>query len=458
VSHYEFPQGFAWGVATASYQIEGAVHEDGRKDSVWDAFSRRGGTRTGESGAIACDHYHRYESDVALMASLGVKHYRMSIAWPRVIPDGRGAVNEKGLAFYERLVDCLLKNGITPYVTLFHWDHPQALEERYGGWRSREIVGDYADYVTTVVKRLGDRVTDWFTHNEVMCFTTSSYGPDYPREGCHAPGVKATMKEVNTIVHHAMLAHGKGVQAIRAATPKPCRVALVDNSGAPIPITETAADIEAAKKAFQVFGLNGQVLWPAIHGAFSPLWLKRAEAKGEVPDVKPGDLELIKQPLDRLGFNVYSGGYVRAADNAEGFEAIPHVETQPRMNIPWLQIMPEAIYWVPRLAKDSLGFAGETLITENGAAALDHLTPRREVLDTDRVMFLKQYFRQLHRLVADGYPMKGYFLWSFMDNFEWSWGYAKRFGIVFTNYETQERIPKQSAKWYAEVIKHNRVV
>jgi beta-glucosidase len=169
-------------------------------------------------------------------------------------------------------------------------------------------------------------------------------------------------------------------------------------------------------------------------------------------------MEQIKQPLDRIGFNVYSGSYVRAADNAEGFESIPHVDGQPRMNIPWLQIMPEAIYWVPRLAKEALGFQGETLITENGAAAVDYLTPRKEVLDTDRVMYLKQYFRQLHRLVADGYPMKGYFLWSFMDNFEWSWGYAKRFGIIFTNYETQERIPKASAKWYAEVIKHNRVV
>lgn len=458
MNSYEFPKDFAWGVATAAYQIEGAVHEDGRQDSVWDAFCRRGGTRTGESGAIACDHYHRYEDDVKLMVSLGVKHYRMSIAWPRIVPEGRGAVNPKGLAFYDRLIDCLLKNNITPYVTLFHWDHPEGLEKRYGGWRSREIVDDFAFYVETVVKHLGDRVTDWFTHNEVMCFTQSSFGPEKPCYGAHAPGVKTTRKEVNQTIHHAMLAHGKAVQVIRAVSPKKARIAIVDNSGAPIPLMETPEHIAAAEKAFQVMGLNGQVLWPAVKGDFSPLWRKRAEAAGEMPDVKPGDMELIRQPIERIGHNVYSGSYVRAADNAEGFEVVPHAEEQPRMYIPWLQIMPEAIYWVPRLCRDSLGFQGETLITENGAAANDFLNPNREVLDSDRVMFLKQYLRQLHRAVAEGVPVKGYFLWSFLDNFEWSWGYAKRFGVVFTNYETQERIPKASAKWYAQVMKHNRVV
>lgn len=455
---YQFPPGFIWGVATASYQIEGAVREDGRSDSVWDVFARGGGTLGGDTGAVACDHYHRYEADVKLMASLGIRHYRLSVAWPRIIPAGRGAVNAPGLAFYDRLIDCLLQHGITPYVTLYHWDHPQALETRYGGWRSREIVADYGEYVTTVVRHLGDRVQDWFTMNEVMCFTHLSYGPNQPQVNSHAPGLKATPQEVNTIIHHAMLAHGTGVLAIRAASPQPCRVALVDNSAIPIPFTETAADLAATHDAYGLMGLNAQVLWPAVTGAFHPVWRAQAEAAGTLPEVRPGDFALIKQPCERLGFNVYSGAFVRAADNPAGFEILPHVPDQPRMDIPWLQIMPEAIYWAPRLAREVLGFEGEMLITENGAPAADTMTRGREFLDTGRVMFLKQYLKQVHRSVAEGYPLKGYFAWSLLDNFEWSWGYAKRFGLVYTNYETQERIPKASAQWYAEVIRQNRVV
>jgi beta-glucosidase len=455
---YRFPPGFRWGAATAAYQIEGATGEDGRKDCVWDVWSRQGGTRTGESGAVACDHYHRFEEDARLMAGLGIRHYRLSVAWPRVVPDGRGAVNAKGLDFYDRLIDCLLRHGITPYVTLFHWDLPQALQDRYRGWLSREVADDFAAYVGHVVGRLGDRVADWFTLNEVWCFTQAAYGPDKPCVGALAPGLRCTAKEANNAVLHAMLAHGKGVQAIRAASPRPCRVSLVDNTGVEVPLTESAEDIAAARRAFAVAGLNGQVLWPALRGEFSPLWRRRAEAAGVFPDLAPNDLATIHQPLDGMGFNVYTGGYVRAADNPDGFELVGHTREYPRMNIEWLGVVPEAIYWIPRLVRDEVGFTGDMAITENGCAASDVLLPGRRVDDTDRIMFLRQYLRQVHRAVAEGLPLKGYFHWSLLDNFEWTWGYAKRFGLVFTDYQTQERIPKASARWYAACIRENRVM
>ena len=455
---YQFPPGFQWGVATAAYQIEGAAREDGRKESVWDVFSRNGGTRTGETGDVACDHYHRYLEDIELMASLGVKHYRLSVSWPRVIPDGTGAVNEKGLAFYDKLINALLAKGITPHVTLFHWDTPQALEVRYGGWRDRQIADDFAAYCTVVVKRLGDRVKDWFTLNEVGCFTFLSYGPDKPCLTAHAPGMRSTVKEMHQTIHHAMLAHGKGVQAIRAASPGPCRVALVDNTAVSVPLIEDAAHIAAAKNAFQLQWINGAVVWPALQGRFAPLWQAQAEAAGTMPDVQAGDLETIKQPLDRFGLNIYTGGYCRPADNAQGFENLPQPETYPKMNIPWLGFLPEALYWTPRLLREAAGWQGDMVITENGCAANDVLTPDGEVHDTDRILYLRNYLRQLHRATAEGIPVSGYFQWSFMDNFEWSWGYAKRFGLVFTEYGSQRRIPKDSFKWYREAVKQNRVV
>ncbi len=455
---YTFPQGFTWGAATAAYQIEGATTEDGRKPCVWDHFSTAlHGTRTGESGAVACDHYHRIEQDVALMKALGLKAYRFSVAWPRILPDGTGAVNPKGLAFYDRLVDCLLKNGIEPHVTLFHWDSPYALEQRYGSWRSRQMAKDFADYCTVVVKHLGDRVTDWMTINEVPCFTQLGYGVG--KQPPHAPGtIVKTQKEVWQTVHHAMLAHGLACQAIRAATPRPCKIALVDNCSTPIPWAETEADIVAARRAFQDQWCNGAVTFPALTGRYSELFLKHKGAENAVPDILPGDMETIRQPLDRYGINIYSGNYVRAAANDDGYEAIPYAEGYPRLDMPWLQVVPESLYWAVRHVIDSTGFAGEIVISENGCAAQDVVTPSGEVLDNDRIHYLRSYLRQAHRLCAEGYPLKGYFAWSLMDNFEWAWGYAKRFGMVYTNYQTQERTPKLSAQWYSECIRQNRVV
>lgn len=456
MTSYQFPDNFMWGVATASYQIEGAVTTDGRQPSVWDTFSATPGrTLNGDTGTIACEHYHRYEADIQLMAKLGVKHYRFSIAWPRIIPEGRGAVNEAGVDFYKRLVDCLRSHGITPHATLFHWDSPQALEEKYGSWRSREMAKDYADYVTAVVQRLGDRITDWMTINEIFCFTHMGY--DVDKTPPHAPGTQVrTRKDVWQTSHHALLAHGLGCQAIRAASPGPCSVVLVDNPLVTVPIAESPEHIAAAEKAFHTCGANGGILFPVLTGAYSPLLLEQLGA--DAPEIQAGDLETIHQPLDGLGLNIYTGNYVRAAENARGYEVLSFSETYPRLNMPWLWIVPEALYWSARHVR-TLGHPDlPLLISENGCAAADTVTAQGEVIDLDRMLYLRQYLQAVHRAVSEGYPLQGYFLWSFMDNFEWAWGYDRRFGITYVDYPTQARIPKASFHWYAECIRQNRVV
>jgi len=452
-----FPPNFWWGAATAAYQVEGAAAEDGRKPSVWDTFSHTPGrTYNGDTGDVADDHYHRYKDDVKLMADLGVKHYRFSISWPRIVPDGRGAVNEKGVDFYSRLVDTLLAHGITPHATLLHWDSPQALEDRYGSWRSREMAKDFADYATAVVKRLGDRIHYWMTINEIMCFTILGYGVGKVPQ--HAPGtVVKTRKEVQQTIHHALLAHGMACQAIRAASPGRPHVSLVENLDSYVPIIETPEHIAATCKAFVGEERNGTLLVAALTGKHNPLAWKKLGA--DAPDVQPGDMETIGQPLDALGINLYTGAYVRAAANAQGYEVLPMRESYPKADMPWLNIVPESIYWAVRLIGDAVGKRDlPVYISENGCASEDTLSPSGEVFDTERIMYLRAYLRQLQRAAAEGYPVKGYFQWSLMDNFEWSCGYSKRFGITYVDYKTQRRIPKLSYRWYQQVIRENRVV
>jgi beta-glucosidase len=451
-----FPDDFMWGTATAAYQIEGAAAQDGRQPSVWDTFSATPGrVLNRDTGAIACDHYHRYESDIKLMARLGVKHYRFSIAWPRIIPKGRGAVNEAGVDFYRRLVDCLQAHGITPHATLFHWDTPQALETQYGSWQNRQIVQDFADYATAVVSRLGDRITHWMTMNEIWCFTHLSYGVDQPN---HAPGKRVrNAKAVWQTSHHALLAHGMACQAIRAASPSSCSVALVDNCFVTIPISESPANIAAAQLAFPACGTNGGIIYPALTGAYSPVLLEQLGKNA--PDIQAGDLETIHQPLDGLGLNFYTGTYVRSIDCSPGYEFLPIPKGYPRLHMPWLHLMPECIYWGVRHISEVLDRPDLPVwITENGCAADDEVTAQGEVIDSDRILYLRQHFHSAHRAVAEGYPLRGYFVWSLLDNFEWAWGYDRRFGLVYIDYPTQTRIPKASFDWYAECIRQNRVV
>jgi beta-glucosidase len=457
MTRYFFPADFAWGAATAAYQIEGATAADGRKPSVWDTFSAtRGRVLNGDTGKVACDHYHRYETDVQLMAALGIKHYRFSIAWPRIIPEGRGTVNEAGVDFYRRLVDCLLNHGITPHATLFHWDSPQALENLYGSWRSREIAKDFADYSAVVVSRLGDRIRNWITINEIHCFTHIGYG--LKKVPPHAPGtVVNTLKEVWQTSHHALLAHGMACQAIRATSPKACSVALVDNFVPTIPIAETPEHIAAAQNAFHVYSTNGGIVEPALTGKYSPALLEQLGK--DAPDIQSGDLEIIHQPIDSFGFNNYMGVYVRAIDQAPGYELLEFPLGYPKLHMPWLFLTPDSTYWGIRHLSETLGRADLPIyITENGCAAQDVLTAKGEVIDLDRILFLREYLRSAQRATQDGYPLKGYFVWSLLDNFEWAWGYDRRFGIYYVDYATQARIPKASAHWYATCIQQNSVV
>ncbi len=453
----KFPEGFWWGAATASYQIEGAASEDGRKPSVWDTFCRvPGKVENGHTGDVACDHYHRYEEDVKLMADLGVKHYRFSIAWPRIIPDGRGPVNEKGVDFYKRLSDCLLKHGIAPHATLFHWDLPQVLQDRYGGFQSRDIVADFGAYAEAVGKRLGDRIKHWMTMNEISCF---AFGVGYAvgHVPPHAPGIQLdTVKQRSNISHHAILAHGTAVQALRATAGK-CNVAAAENYNAYVPAIETPENIEAARKAFLRDAANGSILSPMLTGRYSDEWMQ--EYGASAPDIREGDLKLINQPLDALGFNCYTGTYVVAANNAKGFETYPYFEAYPKGSMPWLNITPEAIYWGIRQVSQALGRSDlPVFISENGVADGAKPDAGGFVADIDRVMYYRQYLRNVHRAVSEGYPVVGYFPWSLMDNFEWACGYNKRFGMVRVDYETQKRTPKLSYRWYQQVIRANGVV
>jgi beta-glucosidase len=449
-----FPADFVWGAATAAYQIEGAAATDGRKPSVWDTFSATPGRVVGgDTGMVACDHYHRVEDDVALMASLGLKHYRFSISWPRILPDGTGAVNQAGLDFYKRLLDALQRHGITPHATLFHWDSPQALEDRYGSWRDRRMATDFAEYATVVVKALGDRIQDWMTINEIMCFTKFGYGLGKP--GFHAPGTAVGSRaEISQTVHHALLAHGLGCQAIRAATPRPCRVALVDNYAAPVPVCETPENLAAVRKAFR--HRNGDILVPALTGDYH--WALFDDPDMAAPyDIRDGDLQTIAQPLDRLGFNVYTGFHVVPADDARGFRILDLPPGYPRLDMPWLHIVPEALYWGVRMVSESLGRTDLPIyISENGAACQDQLQGD-QVWDTDRIHYLRSYLSWALRGVSEGLPLKGYFAWSLMDNYEWAAGYAKRFGLVYNDYGTQRRTPKASARWYSQLMRTGRL-
>jgi beta-glucosidase len=446
---YAFPEGFVWGAAAAAAQVEGAARRDGKGESIWDRFAATPGmVRGGDTPEVACDQYHRYEGDADLMRELGIGHYRLSVAWPRVVPDGDGPVNPRGLDFYDRLVDALLARGVTPWVTLFHWDLPQALEDR-GGWLVRATADAFAAYAEAVVTRLADRVTRWFTLNEMPCFIGNGYG-----NGSFAPGRRESARLVNQAYHHALLAHGHGVAAVRARGGPDATVGLVHNHLPPpqIPVTETEADIDAARLAYE--RTNGPLMGPLFLGRYPDAFL--ADAGEDAPRVEPGDLESIARPTDHLGLNIYSGDFVRAGRDGEPV-VVPFPDAYPRGDMPWLHHTPQSLYWGVRHAAEVFGVA-TTLITENGAACADRVTPEGTILDLDRREYLRSYLVALNRAVAEGHDVRGYFVWSLLDNFEWAEGYAKRFGIVHVDYPTQRRTPKLSARWYSEVIRANRVV
>ncbi|HEX2854493.1 MAG TPA: GH1 family beta-glucosidase [Opitutaceae bacterium] len=443
-----FPADFVWGVATAAPQIEGGAFADGKGESIWDRYARiPGKVHNGDTLDVACDHYHRFKEDFALMRSMGIKHYRLSLAWPRIYPQGDGALNQAGLDFYHRLFDAMAENEITPWVTLFHWDLPQALEDR-GGWTSRATVDAFGRYADTVVQAFAGKVKNWITLNEIRCFTVLAYAWGGPK----APGRKETPAVVNQTYHHALLCHGHGVRAVREHGGAGARVGLTDNCDVCVPVTETTRDIAAARTWFTDKNLH--ILDAIYQGRYAPAYLERCGANA--PRVETGDFDLISRPTDFLGLNIYTGTYVRA--NAEGRpETLDAPKAYPRADSPWLRIVPQSMYWATRFAKEVYG-AKSIYITENGCGYDDEPVTNGEVRDLHRRDYLRGYLREMHRAIADGVPVSGYFLWSFLDNYEWEDGYTRRFGIVHVDFATQKRTPKLSAHYYSTVLRENRIV
>jgi beta-glucosidase len=444
-----FPNGFIWGTATSAYQIEGAVKEDGRGQSIWDTFSHTPGKIRDRTNADrANDHYHRYKEDVRLIKELGVKAYRFSIAWPRVFPDGTGAPNPKGLDFYNRLLDELLANGIEPFATLYHWDLPQALQDRVGGWQSSETSKAFANYSGYVAERLSDRVKSFFTLNEAGRFLNFGYG-----WGIDAPGLKLPPTALNQTRHNVVLGHGLAVQAIRAKARAGTKIGLAENIAACLPAIDTPENIRAAEIATRE--LNAGLLNVILTGEYTEGFLKYAGK--DAPKFTAEELKIISSPIDFVGLNIYAPQfYVVASDKAPGFNVLPFPASFPRMNSDWLRVGPETAYWVPRLSA-KLWNLDTIYISENGASADDKIAADGNVYDLDRIMYLRNYLTQLQRATAEGVPVRGYFLWSLMDNFEWIYGFDKRFGLYRVDFDTLVRTPKLSVAFYRNVIARNAV-
>ncbi|MGJ4881425.1 MULTISPECIES: GH1 family beta-glucosidase [unclassified Bradyrhizobium] len=444
-----FPADFVWGTATSSYQIEGGATADGRGPSIWDVFTHlQGNIEDGSTGDVACDHYNRYKDDVRLIKELGCRAYRFSIAWPRLFPDGGLTPNPKGLDFYNRLVDELLANGITPYATLYHWDLPQALQDRVGGWLSVDTARAFAHYAGYVAEHLGDRVKTIFTINECGRFVPFGYGL-----GVDAPGLKLPQQQVNQARHHVALAHGLAVQAIRSGGRAGMRVGMAENITACLPAIDTPENIRAAEIATRE--LNAGFLNVILEGRYTEGFL--AWSGKDAPKFTADELKIISAPVDFVGLNIYAPqAYVVASDRATGFDVLPMPSSFPHMSSPWLLVGPETAYWVPKLAAKIWNL--QTIyITENGTSSDDKLTADGKVHDLDRVMYLRNYLAQLQRATSEGVPVKGYFLWSLLDNFEWVFGYKQRFGIYHVDFDTQVRTPKLSASYYHHVISRNAV-
>lgn len=447
-----FRKDFIWGAATASYQIEGAYNEDGKGLSVWDAFSHTPGkVYEGHTGDVACDHYHHVEEDVQLMADMGVKNYRFSIAWPRLLPEGTGKVNQKGIDFYNRLLDALGEKGIRPFVTLFHWDYPLALQHR-GAWTNPDSVKWFTDYAALCAEKFGDRVKDFITFNEPACFIGLGYG-----NGEHAPGLVHAMCDYVPMCHHVNVAHGKTVQLLRELVPG-ARVGFAPNSNPCIPETESQADIDAARKAYfscgdTLMGMNWSVAWwsdPAMLGEYPADALNAAGHF--LPKGWEKDMATIHQPLDFYGHNIYSGRIIRAADNERGWEAPLLAPGYPHTAMDW-PVTPDALYWGAKFLTER--YKTPFIITENGMAGLDWVSVDGQVHDPARQDFLHRYLRAYRRAADDGVDVAGYFQWSLMDNFEWAFGYNRRFGLVHVDYQTQKRTVKDSGWWYKQVMETN---
>lgn len=445
-----FRKDFIWGAATASYQIEGAAFEDGKGLSVWDRFSHEPGRiYEGHTGDVACDHYHLYPQDVQLMKEIGLKAYRFSVCWPRLLPDGKGSVNQKGIAFYDRLIDALLKAGIRPFITLFHWDYPAALQAQ-GAWENPDSVRWFEEYAALCARSFGDRVKDYITFNEPQVFIGHGFST-----GFHAPGLKLPNSSLVPMAHHVLKAHGAAVRAMRSLVPN-VRIGYAPCANPCMPATLSPEDLEAARRAYFDVSEEGwafSAAWwsdPALLGTYPESGLACLEK--HLPRGWQEDLPLIHQPLDFYGQNIYQGRYYRAADNAQGYEQLPLPVGVPKTAIQW-PITPECLYWGPRLLYER--YKTPIIITENGLSAHDAVSLDGKVHDPNRQDFLNRYLLAYRKAADDGVDLQGYFHWSLMDNYEWAHGYSERFGLIHVDYATQERILKDSAHWYRSVIESN---
>ncbi len=447
-----FPKDFAWGVALASYQVEGAAYEDGKGLSVWDVFCKKKGVIfDGDTGDVACDHYHRFKEDVALMKALGVKSYRFSVSWPRVLPEGIGASNPKGLDFYSRLLDELQKAGIEPMCTIFHWDYPQALYKK-GGWLNRDSAQWFAEYTSLLADKFSDRVKVWATQNEPQCFIGMAL-----LEGVHAPGDKLHFGQYLTAAHNGMRAHAKAVQVLRARArdPKATKIGYVVAAQVTQPATDRPEDVEAARTSIFTVGYRGEwnnTWWmdPVLLGRYPSDGVELAGK--DMPKFKPADLDEMKQPLDWLGLNIYKAATVRRGADGKP-ETLPVPPGFPRAGSDWEPITPACMYWGPRFMYDR--YKLPLAITENGLATRDQLFLDGKVHDPQRIDFMHRYLAELGRAIKDGVPVNGYYAWALLDNFEWADGYKQRFGLVYVDFQTQKRVPKDSFDWYRKLIATN---
>jgi beta-glucosidase len=466
-----FPAGFVWGTATAAYQIEGATAEDGRTPSIWDTFSSVPGNIVGgDTGDVACDHYHRLAEDLDLMAELQLPAYRFSVSWPRVIPDGSGPVNQIGLDFYRRLVDGLLSRAITPLLTLYHWDLPQPLQDA-GGWLSRDTGDRFAELADVVGRALGDRVPAFTTLNEPFCSAFLGYGT-----GTHAPGISDNGCAL-AAAHHLNLAHGRAVAALRAVVPSQTTVSVTLNLAQVAPASDSDADLAAARHVDDI--ANRVFLEPILRGRYPDRLVEETRHFSDWSFVRGGDLAVISAPIDVLGVNYYSPTTVAAApdareritgDQANGRPVHRNAEPSrwPGTDLAHTVALPGPytdMGWAidpDGLTRMLVGLHRDypempLVITENGAAYSDAPGPGGAVHDPNRIAYLGAHLAAVHAAIAAGADVRGYYLWTLMDNFEWSWGFSKRFGIVYVDYETLTRTPKDSAYWYREVVRTNAV-
>lgn len=445
-----FRDDFMWGAATAAYQIEGAYNEDNKGLSVWDVFSHKeGSVKDCSNGDVACDHYHRYKEDIKLMADMGLKTYRLSLSWPRIIPTGTGKVNEKGLSFYDKVIDELLKNNITPMVTLFHWDYPNELYKR-GGILNRDSSDWFAEYTKVVVERISDRVKYFITLNEPQCYVNLGH-----KNGTHAPGVLLDDSYINEGIHNMLLAHGKSVQAIRSYAKSDCQVGFAPVVQYSVPLTDSIEDIEAAKE--HMFSCKYGDTWNAA------LWLDPV-FKGQYPNdvdlifkdktpmIHTGDMETICQPIDFFGYNYYQSDIIKY-DEKSGTPVMCQPEVGfPHNSLRW-KFTPRGMYYASKFFYER--YKKPIIITENGMSNLDFVAQDGKVYDPQRIEYMQTHLHYLKKTAEDGVDLLGYMHWSLMDNFEWGEGLNERFGMIHVDYQTLKRTRKESSYWYENVIKTN---